>query len=64
MRKFEVGPVVDKYVYVLTLLVTALQLLNGSLNVLHAALFSHILGREVAVKTSTVPVTGHGLGVE
>lgn len=47
---------------VLTLLVARLQLLDGCLNVLHATLLSHLLCGEVGVQTSTVPVTGHGLG--
>lgn len=46
---------------ILTLLVAALQLLDGSLDVLHATLLAHILGGEVAVQTSTVPVTRHRL---
>lgn len=33
------------------------KLLDGSLDVLHAALLTHVLGGEVAVQTSTVPVT-------
>lgn len=33
------------------------QLLDGSLNVLHATLLAHLLGREVAVQAGTVPVT-------
>jgi len=37
-------------------LVAALELLDGSLDVLHAALDAHLLGGEVAVETSTVPV--------
>lgn len=47
----------------LTLLVARLQLLDGSLDVLHAALLTHLVGGEVGVQASTVPVTGHGLGV-
>lgn len=46
------------------LLVAALELLDSSLDVLHASLFAHLLGREVAVKTSSVPVTWDWLGVE
>ena len=38
--------------------------LHGLLDVLHASLLTHGLGGDVAVKTSTVPVTGNGLGVE
>lgn len=45
------------------LLVTALELLDGSLNVLHATLNTHLLGGEVGVETGTVPVTGDGLGL-
>lgn len=45
----------------LTLLVTTLQLLNSSLDVLHSTLLAHLLGGEVGVQTSTVPVTGDGL---
>lgn len=44
--------------------VTLAQLLNGSLDSLHATLLAHGLGRVVGVAASTVPVTGHGLGVE
>ena len=44
--------------------VTALKLLDGSLDVLHAALLAHLLGGEVAVETGTVPVTGDRLGVD
>ena len=40
------------------------ELLDSSLNVLHAALNAHILGGEVAVHAGTVPVAGDGLGVE
>lgn len=39
-----------------------LQLLDGSLDVLHATLLTHLIGGEVGVQTGTVPVTGHGLG--
>jgi hypothetical protein len=46
------------------LLVAALELLDGGLDVLHATLLSHLLGGEVAVKTSAIPVTWDGLGVE
>lgn len=45
----------------LTLLVATLQLLDSSLNVLHATLLAHLLSREVGVETGTVPVTGDGL---
>jgi hypothetical protein len=44
--------------------VAALELLDGGLNVLHATLLAHLLGGEVGVQTSTVPVTGHGLGLD
>jgi hypothetical protein len=44
--------------------VATLELLDGSLDVLHATLLAHLLGGEVAVQTGTVPVTGTGLGVE
>lgn len=44
--------------------VTALKLLDGGLNVLHAALNTHLLAGEVAVQTGTVPVTGDGLGLD
>src|SRR5690606_38869465 len=40
-----------------------LELLNGSLDVLHATLFPHLLGREVAVETRAVPVTLDRLGM-
>lgn len=46
----------------LTLLVAALQLLDGRLNVLHTALSPHLLGRKVAVQASAVPVTWDWLG--
>lgn len=46
------------------LLVAALELLDSSLDVLHASLDSHLLGREVAVKASSIPVTWNWLGVE
>ncbi|KAI3479577.1 hypothetical protein L1887_58390 [Cichorium endivia] len=46
-------------------LVVALgELLDGSLDGLHAALLAHRVGRVVGVAASTVPVTGDGLGVE
>lgn len=45
------------------LLVVRLELLDGILDVLHATLDTHLLGGEVAVEASTVPVTGDGLGV-
>ena len=38
--------------------------LHSLLDVLHATLLTHRLSGDVAVKTSTVPVTGNGLGVE
>lgn len=46
------------------LLVAALKLLDGSLDVLHATLDTHLLAGEVAVQTGTVPVTRDGLGVD
>jgi hypothetical protein len=46
------------------LLVTALKLLDSSLDVLHTTWLTHLLAGEVAVKTSTVPVTWDWLGVE
>jgi hypothetical protein len=46
------------------LLVAALELLDSSLDVLHASLDAHLLGGEVAVKASSVPVTWNWLGVE
>lgn len=46
------------------LLVASLKLLDSSLDVLHAALNTHLLAGEVAVHTGTVPVTGDWLGVE
>jgi len=46
------------------LLVAALKLLDGSFNVLHAALNTHLLAGEVAMETSTIPVTWNWLGVE
>jgi hypothetical protein len=46
------------------LLMATLKLLDGSLDILHAARLAHILTREVAVKTSSVPVTRNWLGVE
>ena len=44
--------------------VAALELLDSSLDVLHATLDTHLLGGEVAVETSAVPVTGNGLRVD
>lgn len=41
-----------------------LKLLDRSLDELHATGLAHIGGREVGVKTGTVPVTGNGLRVE
>lgn len=38
------------------------KLLHGSLNGLHAAIGTSVLGGDVGVKTGTVPVTGDGLG--
>lgn len=46
------------------LLVAALELLDGGLDVLHAALDAHLLGGEVGVQTGAIPVAGNGLGVE
>lgn len=46
------------------LLVAALELLDSSLNVLHTTGLAHLLAREVGVKTSSIPVTWDGLGVE
>lgn len=43
--------------------VVGLKLLDGSLDVGHAALDTHLLGGEVGVQTGTVPVAGDGLGV-
>ena len=43
---------------------TLLKLLHGCLDVLHSTFFTHSLGRYISVKTSTVPVTGYGLGGE
>ena len=45
------------------LLVAGAELGDGRLNVLHAALLAHLLGREVAVQARAVPVAGDGLGV-
>ena len=45
------------------LLMPSLELLDRSLDVLHATLDTHVMGREVAVKTSSVPVTRDGLGL-
>lgn len=44
--------------------VAALELLDGGLDVLHAALLAHLDGREVGVQAGAVPVAGDGLGVE
>lgn len=46
------------------LVVSLGELLNGSLDGLHTTLLAHRLGRVVGVATSSVPVTGDGLGVE
>ena len=46
------------------LLVAALKLLDSGLDVLHTTLLAHLLAGEVAVKTSSVPVTWDWLGVE
>lgn len=46
------------------LLMPALELLNGGLDVLHAAIDAHLLGGEVAVQAGAVPVARDGLGVE
>ena len=45
------------------LLVVRLKLLDSILDVLHATLETHLLGGEVAVEASTVPVSLDGLGV-
>jgi hypothetical protein len=44
--------------------VTLAESLHGLLNGLHAAVLTHSLGGDVAVKTGTVPLAGNGLGVE
>lgn len=44
--------------------VTGLEFLHGSLNGLHTALGTSSVGGDVGVKSSTIPVTGDGLGVE
>ena len=41
-----------------------LEVLDGSLDVSHTTLDTHLLGGEVGVHTGTVPVTLHGLGVD
>lgn len=46
------------------LLVATLELLDSGLDVLHATRLAHLLTGEVAVKTSSVPVTWNWLGVE
>lgn len=46
------------------LLVAAFELLESSLDGLHATWLTHLLGGEVAVETSSVPVTWDWLGVE
>ena len=46
------------------LLVTSFELLDRSLDVLHASFLAHLSTREIAVKTSSVPVTWNWLGVE
>ena len=46
------------------LLVAALKLLNGSLDVLHSSGLAHLLAGKVAMQTSSVPVTRNWLGVE
>lgn len=40
------------------------ELLHGSLDGLHAALLTGLLGGDVGVETSTVPIAGDGLGSE
>ena len=40
------------------------ELLDGSLDMLHAALLPHRLGGEVAVGPRSVPVSSNGLGVK
>ena len=46
------------------LLLAASKLLHGGLDGLHAALLTGLLGRDVGVQTSAVPVTGDGLRSE
>jgi hypothetical protein len=46
------------------LLVATLKLLDGCFDVLHTTLDTHLLGRVVAVKTSSIPVTWDWLRVE
>lgn len=46
------------------LLVATLKLLDSGLDVLHTTWLAHLLAGEVAVKTSSVPVTWDWLGVE
>lgn len=46
------------------LLVATLKLLDGSLNVLHTTLDTHLLAGVVAVKASSVPVARDWLWVE
>lgn len=46
------------------LLVAALKLLDSSLDCLHASLLAHLGAGEIAVKTSSVPVSWNWLGVE
>ena len=45
-------------------LVSRPQLLDGSLDMLHAALFPHRLGGEVAVGPRPVPISINGLGIK
>ena len=49
---------------VLLPLVPLSELLDGSLDVLHAALLPHCLSGEVAVGPRSVPVSSNGLGVK
>lgn len=44
--------------------VTLLELLHRFLNVLHATIGTHLLGRDIGVETGTVPITRDRLGLE
>jgi hypothetical protein len=46
------------------LLVTTFKLLDGSLDILHTTWLAHLLAGEVAVETSSVPVSRNWLWVE
>jgi len=39
--------------------VATLELVDGLFNVLHATFLAHILGGEVGVKTSAIPISGY-----